>query len=259
MNPFMHHSAKLLAVGGIVTSAVLGAIHPAWALTQEEVIEQLQRIPVFTIVDSNGVSLTVEFQEEESEEAVSVAPIFINRADAESFLTRIQDTESELPEDIRVALSPLGPVYAASVDEENPENQLALQYVPSPDEQQSAVEVLQGRLEERGEDPSVISRFLGAPVFASCNDEGNCLSPFFFSYGDYQEFIDNLGEEGEQIPEEFQPGVVTLQSLIESIESAESADRLWIIPSPETRQEIEGLQGVSEDAAEEEALEDPAQ
>lgn len=263
MTLFMHRITKCLAVGGIVVASAVGLINPAQALTEEQVVEQLLPVPVFTIVDGDGVIIVAEVQGEE--DTAPVAPVFINRDDAERFLASIQNSDSDLPADIRVKLESLGVIYAYSRQEQESETSLEFEYVPSPDEQQSAVNILQDQLERQGEDPSEISRFPGVPLFVACRGDGDCLPPFFFSFNEFQSefqsFVDQASEENSQAIQEFGPSVISLEYYIGVLEDAENVEDLSefrLVPSMETRQEVrERVQEAAESEAQDPEAQDP--
>lgn len=70
--------------GLAIASCALMAPDPALALSEQEILEKLESVPVFLIVNGDGQSLTASVGETE-EEQVQVPLVFINSIEAENF------------------------------------------------------------------------------------------------------------------------------------------------------------------------------
>ncbi|MGF1538409.1 MAG: Tic22 family protein [Elainellaceae cyanobacterium] len=238
-------------------ASTMGLINPAGALTEEQVIDHLRSVPVYTIATSNGLVVFSDRVEAE-EDTGPVALVFINRDDAEQFLSSNQNSDVNLPADSRVELGSLGGMYEYAISVQDPENPIEFEHIPSPDERQSAVEVLQDQLERQGEDPSEVNRFLGVPLFFACRGDNNCFTTFFFSFdefqSEFQSFVDRVSEENSQVAQELEPSVISLESyirlLLEETEDVEDLAQFRLVPSIETRQEVQERVQAAESEAE---------
>ncbi len=263
MNLFTRQSAAF-ALGGIVAGAVLGVANSAWALTQEEVVQQLRAVPVFTITDEDRAPLVAEPQE--GEPGAPLVRVFITQADAAAFLGSLQESNPDLASEVRVTPVSLGRIYAAAVEGQDPENRLEFVFVPSRDEAASAVEILQSELEENGEDPSTVSEFLGVPLFTArsatgSDEEGlltvpdgedNQIVPLFFSYDQLQALIAAIGERQPEFAEGLDPFIIRLEELIQTLETTEDEEllQLRLVPSLEALEAAQEAQSEGESSQE---------
>jgi len=238
--------SAMLAIGSLLAVAASSIVDRAWALTQEEIVNQLQAVPVFTITDGSGAPLVSESPE--NEDAAPIARVFIDETDAEQFLGSIQENNPELGADVRITPVSLSRVYMAALESQAGENRLEFVFIPSQDEAASAVEILKNELEQQGEDPSAIEDFLGVPLFTarSANADNNQgyltiqagdeqIVPLFFSYDELQTLIANIGEGQPDFAQGLNPFVIRLEELIETFETTEDQDllQLQLIPSTE--------------------------
>lgn len=87
MKAILSWGAALGVAGStIIGSSIIGT-NPALALPQEQILEKLGPVPVFTITDDKGAPLVASVPNKPKEGGV--AGVFINRQDAEAFVDRL--------------------------------------------------------------------------------------------------------------------------------------------------------------------------
>ena len=87
-------------IGGAVACSLLTGGLEALALTQEQIIEKLAAVPVFTITDAQGSPLVASPQNGEGQGAV--AGVFLSQEDAQSFLNRVTQQDPEVAGNVQV-------------------------------------------------------------------------------------------------------------------------------------------------------------
>ena len=165
---------------------------PAIALSEQQILEKLESIPVFLIVNNEGQSLTASVGEV-GDEQIQVPIVFLNSTEAENFLETAEDEGSPIAEGAQLAVLPLDEVYSeASEQLVSPD---ALVYVPSAASVQQAAQIAQ-------------QEFQGVPLYAAIDLENeqylltseNQL-PMFFSLADLQVQVSALIESNPAIEE----------------------------------------------------------
>ena len=177
--------------------------------------------------------------------------MFIDQADAERFLTSIQEGNPELGASVRITPVSLSRIYTAALNNQEDEIPLNFVFIPSQEEAASAIEILKEDLEEQGEDASDVTEFFGVPLFtarsAGSEDsqgyltiqaDGQQIVPLFFSYDELQTLITNIGEGQPEFAAGLDPFVIRLEELIETFESTndENLLQLQLIPSADAIQ-----------------------
>ena len=101
----------------IISAIVLGGIFfqplVTWALPETEVVQRLENVPTFTIVDQNGnpVPIKLNSQSNTAQNNSSLALVFINPQDAQDTLQNLTQKQPELKNSLSVTPVSLGEVY----------------------------------------------------------------------------------------------------------------------------------------------------
>ncbi|WP_204141153.1 Tic22 family protein [Halomicronema sp. CCY15110] len=232
---------RQLASTGLTGLAIAGcalmAPAPALALSEQEILEKLESIPVFLIVNGDGQSLTASVGETE-EEQVQVPLVFINSTEAENFLTAAAEEDSPIAEGAQLAVLPLNQVYSqASSQLDSPES---LVYVPSVQSVQEASQIAQ-------------QEFQGVPLYAAVNlEEGQYLLtsdntlPMFFSLADLQSQVSALIDTNPAIEEVIGVEVTTFEGILSNMAANdpdidEFLELVQFVPSSQTLQYLDSL------------------
>ncbi|MEB3357555.1 MAG: Tic22 family protein [Synechococcales bacterium] len=248
MKSLIRHGATLVAVGGMVLGTLLGAGSRAIALTQEQVVQQLRHVPVFTITDEEGAPLVSEVPDRE--DIAPVARVFISRSDAQAFLDNLRANNPDLGEAVQVTPVSLARVYEVAVAGQDPENRLEFVFVPMADQVESAVNVLQEERIEGGGELLEEGEFSGVPLFtarvAGEGEEGGGyltievgeqqVIPLFFTQEELQSLLDRIGASQPDLAATLSPHIIRLEDLIHTLEASDNADlqQIQLIPPQES-------------------------
>lgn len=247
MKSFIRWSATLTLVGSVLLGSLIGGGTRALALPDEQVMERLDNVPVFTLVDGEG-SLVVATLSEEAD-ALPVAAVFISHQNAENFLRNMQATNPETAEGVRIAPVSLAQVYEIALAGRSEENPLQVAFIPVQQEVEAALSILR----EEGEN---LEEFPGVPLFVAKSGEGENEStltilrgeeeviPMYFSEADIQATIATLRESQPELADSVRVEVVSLARLIENLRTSDNPDlnQIYLVPSRESVEFVRSLQ-----------------
>jgi hypothetical protein len=169
-------------VSGSLLGSGLAVPMPAEALDESVIVDKLEQVPVFIILNSDGQPLTAAA--EVNSEEVKVPVVFLDGEAANSFLTRAREEDPSAA----IALVDLGTLFQETVLDD--EDQTPLLYLPNDQEREAAL--------------SIESDFQGVPLFMArqgqdgpyltITQDGETALPMFFSRNDLQTLLDRYRE-----------------------------------------------------------------
>lgn len=194
-------------VSGSLLGGSLAMPLPAAALGEEAIVDKLEQVPVFVILNSDGQPLTAAAEVDDQE--VKVPVVFIDGAAAEEFLTRAREEDPSA----EVALVDLGTLYQETVlgDEEK----VPLLYLPIGDELDTAI-ALQSNFQGV---PLFIARQGADGPYLTINQDGQTSLPMFFSRNDLQTLLDRYGESNAEAAADIVVQVLSLEWLLATMTS----------------------------------------
>lgn len=230
MKSFLRWSAALSLVGGVMLTTLQVGTQRAFALTDEQVMEQLRSVPVFMLTDQRGAPLEARAEGQDG----SVTGVFISQQDAANFLTSLRQNNPQLAQSVQVSPVSLAEVYQLARSSES--SDLRFQFVPMQPQVQSAVTLLQ----QSGEQ---VQEFNQVPLFMArlSQDESRYLSIqegdraailLFFKREELQSTIDRLQQEQPDVASQMTIQVTSLESVIEQLRESENAEESQILLVP---------------------------
>ncbi|MGF1459652.1 MAG: Tic22 family protein [Leptolyngbyaceae cyanobacterium] len=229
-----------LAGMAIAGSTALMAISPAFALSESAILEKLDGIPVFLIVNGDGQSLTANIPAESEGAEIQVPIVFIDSTEAENFLDEAENEGAAIATDARIAVLPLDEVYReASSQLAGPDS---LVYIPSAISVGQASEIVEQEI-------------IGVPLYAAVDLEnqrylltGDNKLPMFFAFEDLQAQVLSLVETNPEIEENIGVEVTTLETILSNMlandpDNDSVLELVEFIPSSQTVEYLESLSG----------------
>ncbi len=226
-------SAKL----GIVSSAIVGSAifgtMSAFSLPQDQIVQKLGPVPVFTITDAKGAPLVASNDDNKKEGGV--AGVFINQKDAEAFVNQLKTKNPELAKTVRVVPVSLGEVYKLDQASSTKPNSLDFAYVPA----KQQVDAAMALLKKSGQDEK---KFQGTPLFvAKAGKEKGYLTvkqadkqviPFFFNKEELQSMLDRFKKQQPDLASSVEIQVVNLEGVIETMQSRNDTqlNQIMLVP-----------------------------
>ena len=236
--------AKLgIVSSAIVGSAIIGTLS-AIALPQDQIIQKLGPVPVFTITDSKGAPLVASSSDNKKG---GVAGVFINQQDAVAFVNQLKTKNPELAKTVRVVPVSLGEVYKLDQASAKKPNSLEFAYVPGKQQVDSAMAILK----QAGQDEK---KFQGTPLFvAKAGKEKGYLTvkqadkqviPFFFNKEELQAMLERFKKQQPDLASTVEIQVVNLEGVIQTMQTRNDTqlDQIMLIPPKESIDFVRSLQ-----------------
>lgn len=242
---FSSLGAKLgIVSSAIVGSAIIGTLS-AIALPQDQIVQKLGSVPVFTITDAKGAPLVAS--NNDNQKQGGVAGVFINQKDAEAFVNELKTKNPELAKSVRVVPVSLGEVYKLDQASGNKPNSLDFAYVPAKQQVDAAMVLLK----QAGQDEK---KFQGTPLFvAKAGKEKGYLTvkqadkqviPFFFNKEELQTMLERFKKQQPNLASTVEIQVVNLEGVIQTMQSRNDnqLDQIMLVPPKESIEFVRSLQ-----------------
>ena len=247
----MKSLVRLGAVLGILGSTLLGPSlagnMSALALPDQQVLEKLRPVPVFTITDAQGLPLIASVPKEgQTGSNTSVAGVFISQRDAQAFVDRLKTRNPQLAASVRVVPVSLGEIYQLSQANKGKAEEVQFAYVPTTVQVESAKTLLR----QGGQQ----SEFNGVPLFlARGGPENGYLTiqqgqqeviPLFFNKEDLQGMLERFKQQQPNIASSLKIEVVNLEAVLEAMGSDNDPflSKLILVPPRESLEYVRSLQ-----------------
>lgn len=245
MKSLFRRGTTLAVLGTTILGSLLIGGLQALALTQEQIIQKLAPVLVFTISNQEGQTLIREVKNQQNNTA-KVAGIFMNQRDAQAFLDKIKSENPQLAGNMQVIPRSLADVYQLEQANQNKPDALNFAYVPTQQQLDSALAVLK----QGGQNPN---QFNGVPLFVVSGgpnksylaaQRGNQqIIPFFFSKEELQAELDRIKQQQPNLASTLQIEVVPLEGLIQAWKSQNEdwLSKIELIPPKESRELLRSL------------------
>jgi hypothetical protein len=209
---------KYLGLGvavGLVSSAVI-ATAPAQALTDAQIIEKLQSIPVITLTDKSGSPLVSQLNGDKQKGFYT--EVYLGQKEVKATLQRLQASNPAVAKQLQVRVVTLGEVYRTQVASSG-STKLNVLVVPSETQVKTALTLL------RKNDPK-IKQFDGVPLFVgvagkpkgfvtinSAQDKKRII-PVFFEREQLQVVLDKFKKDQPKWASTVEIQVISLDGLL---------------------------------------------
>ncbi|EDX72959.1 Tic22-like family [Coleofasciculus chthonoplastes PCC 7420] len=236
MKSLVRWSATLGLVGTTLLGSFLGGNLRALALTEQQVMEKLQTVPVFTVTDGEGSPLVASIPSQNNQNE-AVAGVFISQRDAEAFVERLKREKPELGNQVRVVPVSLAEVYQLDQQSQNQPNGLDFAYIPVQQQVQSAQQLLGQGQEFRGV-PLFVAKGGQQGGYLTIQQEGQQVIPFFFDKEQLQNLVNRFKEQQPNLASSVQIQVVPLEGIINTLQTQDNPqlEQILLIPSQESLQ-----------------------
>ncbi|MGL5508628.1 MAG: Tic22 family protein [Microcoleaceae cyanobacterium] len=216
----MKSLSRFVAVCGVVAGTFWGNLPghnmAAFALPAQEVMQKLD-VPVFAVTDGQGSLLLRSINVPGKETKASVAPIFINKKDADDFVQKLDD---QLKSSVKVTIVSLGKVYQISQLDKSRQENLQFAFIPT-EQQVNLAEDIQKQNGKTGE-------FNGVPLFLARGGADNGylviqqgdqeVIPMFFSKQDLLNMVENFKKQQPELSGSIKVEVVNLEGVMTALE-----------------------------------------
>jgi hypothetical protein len=237
MKSLVRWSAKAGLVGSVLVGTLVAGAAQVLALPQEQILQKLRPVPVFTIANSQGAPLVAA--PPQGQKGPAVAGVFISQADAQAFLTNLQSKNPELAKGVQVVPISLAEVYKLNQDNKGKPDGLGFAYVPSQTQVTTAVDLLK----KGGQN---VQQFAGTPLFVARGgkdkgyltiQQGNTtVIPMFFKKEDLQALLDQFKQQQPAMAATVEVQVLALEGLMQVLQTKDDPqlNQIVLIPPRES-------------------------
>jgi nickel transport protein len=235
---------------GLVGAALVGSFGTenlkALALPEQQVMEKLQPVPVFTVTDPQGAPLVATIPNGQNKPQ-SVAGVFISQKDAQAFIQRLQKEKPDVAKNVQVVPVSLAQIYKLKQENQSKPDGLNFAFIPAQQQVQSAQTIV-SQSGKQGQ------QFQGTPLFVARGgkengyltvQEGNkSVIPFFFDKEQLQAMIDRFKQQKPDLASTVKVEAVPLEGVIYTLQTSNNQElnSIMIVPSQEAIAYLRTLQ-----------------
>ena len=219
------------------------------ALTEQQVKEKLQPVPVFTVTDENGSPLVANLPARGNpDERAAVAGVFMSKKAAEAFVEQLKKGEPNLGNKIQVVPVSLAEIYALKQQNRNKPDALNFSYVPVP-QQVDHAQAIWVQQRPNNQPP----KFPGTPLFVAkagpqggyltIQQDGEQIIPFFFEKEQLQTLVDRFKQQNPNQASSVKIEVLPLEGVIRTLATQNNPEleRILLVPSRESLEFLDSL------------------
>ena len=241
---------KVLARWSAQTTLMTATIISAWgvnslqalALTEEQVLQKLGPITVFTVTNSEGAPLVVSVPVEEGE-PLEVAGAFMSQGDAEAFVERLQTENPNLENQVQVMPASLAEVYQLDFQFEGEADDIDFIFIPVEEQAANAQPLLQPGQTLQGV-PLFVARGGEQGGYLTIQQDGQQAVPFFFEYEQVQRIANDFQQTNPDQADTVVIQVVPLDGVINTLRTQDTPglENIVLVPSREGLEYLQELQ-----------------
>ena len=239
MKSLIRWSATLGLLGSTLIGTWFAQMPKVFALPEPEVVKVLQEVPVFTIMTDEGIPLIRTLEDDRN-----ITQVFMSQQDANQFLTQLKEVQPELANQFKVQALPLGQVYRLALSINKEKESLTFAYIPMRSAVDSAKKVLSDNGEQyQGGVPLFVLRDGPENDIVVMEQGDKPVIPFFFEQSDIQALAEQMKKEAPDIAETVKIGVVTLEGVINVLQTddQEMLKNIILVPSDESKKFLQNI------------------
>lgn len=238
MKSLIRWSATVGLIGATLAGSLFAGALEVLALTQDQIMQKLRPVPVFTIANSEGAPLVASPQT--GQKGGPVAGVFISQKDAEAFLSNLRTRNPDIAKNVKVVPVSLAEVYKMNVSNQGKTDKDKLMFTVVPSRQQ--VDTAQTLLKQSGEK----EQFNGTPLFVARGgaDKGyltiqqgdKAIIPMFFKKEELQSLMDRFKQQDPKLASTLEVQVLNLEGVLEVMRTKNDPqlDQIMLIPPRES-------------------------
>ncbi|MCC5639512.1 hypothetical protein LC593_27535 [Nostoc sp. CHAB 5844] len=241
---------------GLIGSTLLGTVFvgnlPVLALSEQQIKEKLDSVPVYLITNDKGLPLSRPLPEAQNGQKPggSVTGVYLSRQEAQAFINQLRSTNgkdpkmAEIVKSLQVTAVPLGIIYQQLQQTKNQPNRLVFAFKPVDQDVKGALELL-------NQSGQKVEQFRSVPIFAvrfapdqgyvpiKLTNDKEQVVPLFVSKQDAQGLLN-------QVKPKFPKADIQVIDIDGVIKTLQEKNEDWLkqvvlVPSQESREYIRTL------------------
>jgi len=242
-NKIIRTAATLGLIGGITLSMWSSLAGAGLALPMDKILKTLQPVPVFTLVDDQGVPLIAIDQKNKDKK---ITGIFISESDANKFFEQLQKQNPDIAKKVNVRLVSLGDIYKVAQEYENKPDGLTFSYVPNIKEVDEAKKIITANGQQySGGVPLFVARGGKDQGYLTIQENNQVAIPFFFDYAELQNMLARFKKEKPDLAGSVKVEVVLLETIMQTMKQSndDNLSKIILVPSRESIKAVQTSQG----------------
>jgi Tic22-like family len=241
---------------GLVGSTLLGTVFignvPVLALSEQQIKEKLDGVPVYLITNDKGLPLSRPLPEAQNGQKPggSVTGVYLSRQEAQTFINELRNAKGkdpkteEMVKSLQVTAVPLGVIYQQLQESKNQPNRLLFAFKPVDQEIKGAMDLLR-------QSGQKVDQFKSVPVFAvrfapdkgyvpiKLTSDKEQLIPLFLSKQDAQGLLNQVKAQFPKADIQ----VIDVDGVIKTLQDKNDTwlNQVVLVPSQESREYIKTL------------------
>ncbi|WP_353929798.1 Tic22 family protein [Okeanomitos corallinicola TIOX110] len=240
-------------VGSTLFSSVTAFNLPVLALTEQQVKEKLDSVPVYLITNDQGLPLSRTLPAKNGQQSASVTGVYMSRQEAEKFIQDLRKAKNKNPKleemarKLQVTAVPLGVIYQQLQQTKNQQNRLLFAFKPVDQEIQGALTLLKASGQKIDQEKFKSS----VPVFAvrfspdkgyvpiQMGEKKEQMIPLFLSKKDAQSLLSKVKPKFPTADIQ----VIDVNGVIQTLKDKNDSwlTQVVLVPSAESREYIRTL------------------
>ncbi|WP_414526456.1 Tic22 family protein [Nodularia chucula] len=249
MKALVRWGATLGLVGSTLLGSVMIGSFPVLALSEQQIKEKLDSVPVYLITNQEGLPLSRPLPNAQ-QSGGSVTGVYMSRQEAQSFIKELQTVQGQNPQmqqmvkSLQVTAVPLGVIYQQLQQSQNQSERLLFAFKPVEQEIKGAMDLLR----QSGQQ---VQQFNSVPIFAvrfspdqgyvpiQLTSENQELIPLFLSKQDAQGLLSQVKPKFPQADIQ----VIDIDGVIKTMQDKNDPwlNQVVLVPSQESREYIKTL------------------
>jgi Tic22-like family len=238
---FKSSIVSMALIMGTIAPVIAIAPQPAQALPEAQIIDKLQKVPVFTIANNTGNFLQQSVTA--SGTTRTIIPVFMESKDADVFFDKLKKAQPQQSKVARVTPVPLSEIYKLQMELQKKSSNVSFVFFPT-EQQLKNAQILKK--------PYQGNALYPVPLFMIAIEQNgkystvqeNNLTPLFFSKNQAQQWLDRVKKKDAKLVAKAQIKVNYLHVVMTDFKTKNYAgqQQLVFVPSVESIESARKLQ-----------------
>jgi Tic22-like family len=237
-----------IAVLGTIASLMTIAPPPVQALPEAQIVEKLQKVPVFTITNDKGNFLQQSVKVADKNRLIT--PVYMELKDAALFLKTLKKNQSPQSKVAQISIVPLSEIYKLQVEAQKKSDNVSFVFVPT-EQQLKNAQLLKK--------PYQVNAVYPVPIFMIAIEQKgkyvtvqqDNLTPLFLGKQQAQQWLEKIRKKDPKLVAKAEIKVNYLHNVLQDFQGKNypAQQQLVLVPSAESVDSIRKLQAAQKPAA----------
>jgi nickel transport protein len=246
MKSLVRWSATAGLIGSALVGSLLAGATRVLALPQEQIVQKLRPVPVFTIANGQGAPLVAS--PPQGQKGAPVAGVFINQKDAQAFLDGLKTRNPKLAEGVKVVPVSLAEIYQLDQSGNGKPDDLDFAYVPSKQQVDTALSLLKQsgqQVQQFNATPLFVARGGNEKGYLTIQQGNQSVIPMFFKKEELQALLDRFKQQQPNLASTLEVQVLSLEGLMEVLRTKNDPqlNQIVLIPPQESIEFVRSMMG----------------